>query len=206
MIQMHDRLRVLASRGIDIEQALDIGAYRGEFSDIMEDIWPGVRIQQFEADDRNIDYLNKDAKIVVLGDEERIVELHMIEDTGYGSTTGTSIFKEQTEFYSKSFSKMCKMVTLDSVVDMSGDWRKGLIKIDTQGSELKILNGARELLKRRPRFIILECSYVEYNKGAPLIHESFQYMSDLGFKPIDILGMNYLQDGTLIQSDILFES
>jgi len=207
MYMMHNRLYVLKeSRDIEIEQVLDIGAYRGEFSDIIDDVWPNAKVQQFEADERNKDYLLPNAKIAVLGDEEKTIELHTIEDTGYGSTTGTSIFKEQTEFYENSQSKLCNMTTLDKVVDMSGDWRKGLVKIDTQGSELLILKGATEFLKKNPRFIILECSYIEYNKGAPLIYESFDFMRSIGYRPMDIVGMTHADDGKLIQSDILFES
>ena len=42
-----------------IERALDIGAYRGEFTNLLKSIWPGIQVQQFEADERNKKYLRQ---------------------------------------------------------------------------------------------------------------------------------------------------
>lgn len=198
------RLLHLKKSGVDLEQALDIGAYRNEFTNILKSIWPNIKVQQFEADERQKKYLEKDAKIVVLGDSEKEVVLYTLEDTGYGSTTGTSIFKENTTFYKNPINKTCQMKTLDSVVDMSGDWSKGLIKIDTQGSELLILKGATEFLKNDPMYILLECSFVEYNQGAPLVSEVTSYMDSIGYRPIDIVDLHY-HDNQLIQGDYLFQ-
>jgi len=198
------RLLHLKKSGVDLECALDIGAYRNEFTNILKSIWPYIKVQQFEADERQQKYLEKDAHIVVLGDSERLVDLYTVEDSGRGSTTGTSVFKENTVFYQNPIKKTCQMKTLDSVVDMSGDWSKGLVKIDTQGSELLILKGATEFLKNNPKYILLECSFVEYNQGAPLIADVIKYMDSIGYRPIDIVDLNYI-DNQLIQCDCLFQ-
>ena len=200
-----ERFFYLKQKGVEIERALDIGAYRGEFTNILKSVWPTCKVQQFEADERNKEYLQPDAVFAVLGDAERTVELYTIEDTGWGSTTGTSIFKENTEFYKNSKPSLHKMKTLDSVVDMSGDWSKGLVKIDTQGSELLILDGAKEFLNKRPQYILLECSYIEYNENAPLIDKVFRYMDKIQYRPVDILDNSYI-NGQLIQSDWLFKA
>lgn len=199
-----ERFFHLKSAGFDLERALDIGAYRGDFTNILKSVWPSCTVQQFEADKRNTLYLQSDTVIGVLGDQERVVELYTIEDTGWGTTTGTSVFKEVTEFYNNSNVELHNMKTLDSVVDMAGDWSKGLVKIDTQGSELLILKGAKEFLKSKPAYILLECSYVEYNQKAPLVSEVFAYMNKIGYAPVDILDNNYI-NGQLIQSDWLFK-
>lgn len=199
-----ERFFQLKRTGVEFKQALDIGAYRGEFTSMLTSVWPTCKVLQFEADIRNKDYLQDDAIFAILGDTERTVELYSIEDTGWGSTTGTSIFKENTEFYANSKVELHQMKTLDSLIDLSKDWSESLIKIDTQGSELLILKGAKELLKQNPKFIILECSYVEYNQGAPLIGETFAYMTKIGYKAIDILDNSYI-NGQLIQSDWLFQ-
>lgn len=183
-----------------IERALDIGAYRGEFTNLLKSIWPRVQIQQFEADERNIKYLKNDAFIGVLGNENKQVDFYTIEDTGWGTTTGSSIFLEQTIYYTDPIIETKQMIKLDDVVDDTGDWSKGLVKIDTQGSELLILDGAKKFLKKDPKYILLECSYVEYNKGCPLINETLNYMHDIGYRPIDIM------NNTVNQADVLFKS
>lgn len=183
-----------------IERALDIGAYRGEFTNLLKSIWPSIQVQQFEADERNKKYLKEDAFIGVLGNENKQVDFYTIEDTGWGTTTGSSIFLEQTEYYTNPIITKKEMIKLDDVVDMSGDWSNSLVKIDTQGSELLILDGSKEFLKQNPKYILLECSYVEYNKGGPLINETFNYMHEIGYRPIDIM------NNTVNQADVLFKS
>lgn len=196
-----ERFFYLKRSGVEVKQALDIGAYRGEFTNILKSVWPSCHVQQFEADKRNKQYLQSDAVFEVLGDTERTVELFTIDDSGWGSTTGTSVFKENTEFYRDSKPQLRQMKQLDSFVTGTVDF----IKIDTQGSELLILEGAKNLLKGRPRFILLECSYVHYNEGAPLITDIFNYMNKINYAPVDLIDNSYIND-RLIQSDWLFET
>ncbi len=196
-----ERFFYLKRTGVEIKQALDIGAYRGEFTNILKSVWPSCNVQQFEADKRNEQYLQSDAVFEVLGDTERAVEFFTVDDNGWGSTTGASIFKENTDVYSTSKPIIRQMKQLDSFVTEPVDF----IKIDTQGSELFILEGAKNLLKIKPRFILLECSYIHYNEGAPLISEIFNYMNKINYKPVDLINNSYLED-KLIQSDWLFET
>jgi len=98
----------LKSMGINLEKAIDVGAYRGEFTDILETIWPGISVQQFEADERQKQYLKQSAKIVVLSNIEEETNLYTIEENGWGSTTGTSLFIENTEIYQNKITKKSK--------------------------------------------------------------------------------------------------
>ena len=149
---------------MQIEQVLDIGAYRGDFKQTVKSVWPDCRVQQFEADERQASHLSPDAKICLLGDQEREVDFYTIEDKVRGMTTGSSIYRERTAYYQNPKVIKKQMVTLDSVVDASGDWSKGLVKIDTQGSELDILRGGEVFLKiQQPRYTLLECSLMQYN-------------------------------------------
>jgi FkbM family methyltransferase len=205
MNETRDCFLRMKSAQVDIERAIDVGAYRGEFTNILESIWPKCQIQQFEADERQKQYLKNDAKIIVLSNTEEETNLYTIEDTYHGSTTGTSLYKEKTHVYRNPIVKKVLTKRLDDVVDMSGDWSKGLIKLDTQGSELMILDGAKKLLSLRPRYIHIEVSIREYNEGAPLVSEVFEYMKDISYSLIDILDRTYIDD-VLYQSNFLFES
>ena len=78
-----------------------------------------------------------------------------------------------------------------------------LIKIDTQGSEIDILKGGIETMKKAS-FIILEMPFLgEYNKGAPDFYDHIIFMKKHGFVPYD-LPEQHRANGILIQIDIIF--
>ena len=79
-----------------------------------------------------------------------------------------------------------------------------IIKVDTQGSEIDILKGGKDLVSKA-QAIILEVSFIEYNEGAPTAEETIDYMNEIGFEERMSLGEHY--DGeTIVQKDLLFTS
>ena len=51
----------------------------------------------------------------------------------------------------------------------------------------------------------MEVSLVEYNQNSPTKEFVYQYMGDLGFNPVEIIGnINHPLTHELIQQDILF--
>jgi FkbM family methyltransferase len=205
ILNFYHKLNQLKQWGITIENVLDIGAYRGHFTYTVRAVWPNAKIQQFEADERQKQYLREDAHIAVLGDSEREVDFYTIPDSAEGSTTGSSIYRENTIFYQRPIVVKKQMQTLDSLVDTSGDWSKGLVKIDTQGSELDILRGAKNFLEnQKPQYILLECSIKPYNDGAPLISQVTSQMLEWGYEFADVFDMTYEKSGQLLQMDVLF--
>lgn len=205
ILNFYHKLNQLKQWGVTIENVLDIGAYRGHFSYTVRAVWPHAKIQQFEADERQAQYLQKDAHIVVLGDSEKEVDFYTIPDSAEGVTTGSSIYKEKTIYYQRPIVLKKQMKTLDSLIDTSGDWSKGLVKIDTQGSELDILRGANNFLtNKKPKYILLECSVNQYNEGAPLISEVTSQMLEWGYEFADVFDATYEKSGQLLQMDVLF--
>jgi FkbM family methyltransferase len=203
------RFRYHISKGLRLDVALDIGAFRGDFTRLLKSLWPEITVWQFEADERQRGH-NPDAHYMLLGNRERECDFFTV-DEAVAWTTGSSIYRENTEFYRNPIVLKKTMTTIDSVmasVNFSGDWKEhGLVKIDTQGSEIDILEGARGFLARfAPRFILLEVSLIPYNQGAPLIADVFAYMTRLGYRPADLFDVQYAADGQLIQMDLLFES
>ena len=204
-----DRFRFHISKGLQIERVLDIGAYRGDFSRLIRELWPEARVWQFEADDRQRLH-NPEAIYALLGNSERECDFYTVDETK-AFTTGSSIYRENTEFYRDPIVLKKQMKTIDSLmdaIDFSGDWKEhGLIKIDTQGSELDILEGARKFLRTFvPRLVLLEVSVIPYNKDAPLMTDVLAYMKRIRYKPIDVFELQYASDRTLVQMDILFQS
>ena len=205
------RFETLKANGDNIQFVIDIGAYRGHFTETIHAVWPLAIVKQIEADERQLQFLQKNAIIALLGDKESDnVPYYTLSSDSI--TTGSSIFKEQSPYYtSNSTIVMQKPMTtldnLDKIHKFVGNWKThGLLKIDTQGSEMLILEGAKEfLLNKQPKFILLECSVVEYNKGAPSMLEMINYMNRLGYSIYDIFDLSYDSRGNLLQTDILFK-
>lgn len=205
------RFETLKSLGKNIQYVLDIGAYRGDFTETIHSVWPSAIVKQIEADERQRSYLQENAIIALLGDEEKDdIDFYTLDEDKI--TTGSSIFKELTPHYNATTTKIIKksMTTIDCLhekYNFFGNWKDlGLIKIDTQGSELLILNGATNFLNsKQPKYILLECSIVPYNRGAPIFAEVVEQMHKLKYIVKDVFDLTYGAKGVLLQTDILFE-
>ena len=77
-----------------------------------------------------------------------------------------------------------------------------IIKVDTQGSEIDILKGGKDLVSKA-QAIILEVSFIPYNDGAPDSQETIEYMNEIGFEERMSVGEHYDGD-TIVQKDLLF--
>ena len=77
------------------------------------------------------------------------------------------------------------MDTLDAVITRDGRHVDAL-KIDTQGSELDILEGARGCLSSSCLLAEVEVSFFERYRGQPLFRDIEAYMVDLEFELIDL--------------------
>ena len=151
-----NKFNILKSSGIHIQYVLDIGAYRGDFTDTIKSVWPSAIVTQFEADDRQSSWLSANAIIGLLGDVDgKEVDFFTLPPDKI--TTGSSIFKEQTIHYTNNSTVIIKkeMITLDTLTkshNFFGNWKDhGLMKLDTQGSELLILKGSSEFLSSKDR-------------------------------------------------------
>lgn len=82
--------------------------------------------------------------------------------------------------------------------------RPALLKVDTQGSELLVLEGAAGLLDQID-VIILECSFHQLRKNAPEFNEIVVRMNELGFACYETLEGHYRSlDNAMAQVDLVF--
>lgn len=93
-------------------------------------------------------------------------------------------------------------MTLDSVAKQHEWPMPDFIKLDTQGSELDILRGAKNVLDHAS-FVLVECATQNYNRGAPLMHEVIGFMAERGFRIHDIMQIHFV-GSVMLQADVLF--
>lgn len=120
------------------------------------------------------------------------------------SLGGSSVYGDTEADHMDSHSRSVPVVTLDQVcaqLKLSGLY---LVKVDVQGSELDVLEGARGILADT-ELVVLEVSLFEFFIGGPQFYDVVHYMKERGFVVYDIVGGgNRPFDGALGQVDLAF--
>lgn len=120
---------------------------------------------------------------------------------------GSSIFKETEGLNSQldGYSREVSMVVIDDLCNDKNLMGPYLIKIDTQGAELIVLDGISSKILEETEIIILEVSFFQFFVGGPQFYEVIKYMKERSFIVYDIIGSNYRPyDGALAQIDLAF--
>jgi methyltransferase FkbM-like protein len=98
-------------------------------------------------------------------------------------------------------------VPLKAIDDLCTEVKFGgpyLLKVDVQGAELLVLDGARRTLQDT-ELVILEVSLLHLYRDGPQLHDVVGYMRERGFLVYDIVGgHNRPLDGALAQVDLVF--
>ena len=199
-IGVFDFVNMVQSRGIRIDVVYDIGANRGQWTrdlrnscdkDIVCYLFEPNRFHNQSLKATGSPYFN-----VLFSDVTEEVEFYSINGTG------DSIFREVSKLYDEVKPIKMKTEVLEDFVMQNKLPRPDLIKLDTQGSELKILHGAMKLLGT-VKFLVLECSIMEFNSGAPTISEVTSFLKGQGFSPYAISEI-HKDENVLFQMDIIF--
>lgn len=183
---------------------LDIGANVGQFYKESMIVFPNAYYYLIEGNETCEDVLHTlgvDYSIDLLSDVTKQVDFYIRKNEP--RCTGNSIYRENTSFYDddqiiieKKQTKTISSIFLNKTFD--------LIKIDVQGSEIDIINGGIDIFKKA-KGILMEISLVEKNKNSPAKEFVYEYMDNLGFKPVELIGnINHPITYELIQQDIFF--
>lgn len=118
--------------------------------------------------------------------------------------SGSSIYNESEGAHVDGTPRQVPMRRLDTLVAEGNFNGPILLKLDVQGAELDVLNGASEILPD-VEVIILEVSLFSFYKDTPQFAEVIARMLELGYVVYDIFGgNNRILDNALGQLDICF--
>ena len=189
--------------GFHPDVIIDVGAYKGEWTSHVIKIFEHAKILMIEPQRSKETLLKNLAKLnpnilytrALVGDKNR-EKAQFCE-----METGSSIYEEQTD-HPRSMTYY-QMTTLNDVIDefqLKGNY---FIKLDVQGAEMDVLNGASRLLPHT-EVLLLEVSLLNYNEGAPLFAEIIGYLNSKNFVLFDICDLRRKPDDTLFQADLIF--
>jgi FkbM family methyltransferase len=197
-------LRNAAASGLAPCSILDVGAHRGRWAEAVRPLFPDAGILLLEANEEC--RVDLEAAASRMGRASaRIVLLGPREEDGvpfYRMSEGSSVLPELSDV-----PRTCARLparTLDRVVDPVEWPGPYLLKLDVQGYELSVLEGAENTLARAEA-VYLEVSYLPYNRGAPLFQEVVAFMARKGFLVYDLCSTHRrMSDGALFQGDVLW--
>jgi FkbM family methyltransferase len=195
-------LERLKSRGIVPTGFIDAGAHFGETNDIMQAIYPGIRVISFEANPHCESTLKQKGIEYIIGllGKEMVEKVPFYLNPDDITSTGCSIYLEKSKFFAHPTVIDLPMYRLDEVVPIEA--KLNFLKMDVQGAELDILDGATKLLPIID-WIYLEVSFAECNEGAPLFGEVFDYLRARGYRIDDLCDPTWVHN-RLLQGNFLF--
>lgn len=193
--------RRLRKKGFVPASVIDVGAYQGEWTRLVRRVFPNVAVLMVEAQQSKRPFLDN-----VCEELPKVrYEQALLGRTGgqrvrfFEMETGSSMFPENSNIARSE--RELTTVTLDEIA--GGVQSPVLLKIDVQGAELEVLEGAPQTLAAA-EVVQLEVALLPYNEGAPDLLEVLNYMSRADFVPFDISGMTRPNGVDLAQVDLLF--
>ena len=177
----------------------DIGAHKGDWTKKIKSEIPSVNAFMFEANpihENDLKSIGCYYHIGILSDSEKTADFYAC------GGTGDSLYQESTNVYQNVIPTKERCHTLDTLIQQEGLPQPDFIKLDTQGSELDILNGASKSLEHA-KALLLECPIYPYNAGAPSMKEYIDFLLQRGFYPSRCTEIHDMA-GVFGQVDIIF--
>jgi FkbM family methyltransferase len=189
-------------KNVPLNWVYDIGAHKGEWSSFYKKTsLKESNFILFEANEHHKkDLIQKTFIFFIetLSDEKKDVNFY-----NNNNSSGDSYFRENTPNHNGLHPQKKKTRTLDEIVLSKNLPVPDLIKIDTQGSEIDILKGAKKTLETC-KLVYLECPIIaNFNNNNLNIFDYLNYLKNLNYIPQEICEIHYYH-GYLIQVDILF--
>ena len=211
MSNLQGYLNSLRDKGFTPGKILDVGANVGEFARMCKSTWNTSKVMMVEATkecEADLQSVGEDYIITVLSSEDgKEIKFYKTSENLKG--TGNSYYLEKTSHYADD--KLVEEVMISQTIDtVFPEYDFDLLKIDTQGSEIDIMMGAKSSI-HKSKYVLLEVQIGEYNIGAPSKEDVIQYMSSIGFDKYDEVENHYwpvdgglFTRGQIFQQDLCF--
>lgn len=203
-------LKRLHALGISPEVVYDVGSSDGCWSESAMTLYPNASYVLFDPliehspvyqetlTPRLARHPNWTLRPHALGQESGTIEMTILENQ-----VGTTTLPQDGGLIGQTVTPV-EVFRIDDLVSRNVLPAPSLIKIDTQGSELRILQGATTCLPD-VEVLFLECWLQKaYGAPTPLFHELVEFLLPFGFRLWDFCGNYRRENGVLVSQDMVF--
>ena len=185
---------------------VDVGAYQGEFTQAIISSFPNASGLLFEPTPRSFEQLKKrfEASATIRMFDFALAEQQGVRDFFFAQDSATNSLLPFADASSPVEAKSIKVETLDSVLSSTNIMGIDLIKIDTQGNDLRVLHGARGTIKRYQPVLLVEAIFVPLYLGQASYYELFDFMRICNYRLGGIFESHWTEEGAIAYADILF--
>jgi FkbM family methyltransferase len=182
------------ARDSPIRTFFDVGANTGQTATRALKFFPGVRVFAFEPNPVTFSRLPPLPSLtpynLAIGDQDATATLFC-----NGGTRDSLIYADSG---ANGIDVECR--TIDTICRQEGINEIDVLKTDTEGNDLAVLRGAREMLKRT-RFVYSEFFHFHKSDRGTSLVETADFLRDFGFE----FSATYIGDvGTKFYADALF--
>jgi FkbM family methyltransferase len=185
----------------------------GQFAVACAKIFPGVSVHSFEPLPDCVRQLNRhvarlgDARVypIALGAQSGEVVMHVNSHSHSSSILGLGERHRRAFPRAREIDQIkVKMSTLDLEMERMSFERPTLLKLDVQGYESQVLQGATETLKR-VEYVLLEASFRPLYEGEKTFMDIARMMEGRGFEFLrPVAWLSDPHNGEVLQVDALF--
>jgi FkbM family methyltransferase len=215
MTRLHPDWKILDPIGPVTERhtIIDAGSHHGWFFHCWKDWCPSAVVHAFDADPEAVaksrELYGSDPDVHVhnagLGSTHGRLQFHVLEGSRVSSSflmPEEATWKEIDYHTGPITDRTVDVIPLDAFAREHALGEVYLLKIDVQGFELAVLEGAQELL-RRTRYVFVEAAIRPLYQGAPRFTGVHDFLDAHGFH---LIAMRAWHRGnlTLVESDLLF--
>lgn len=198
-----------------IDLIFDVGANGGQFAATMRDYGFTGDIFSFEPVAAEFAKLAAKAESDpkwnpihrALGAAEGEKLINVMADSVFSSfnrpsVAATAAFKDENRIIGSETVKIRRLDAVISEYGLAARLPRTLLKCDTQGFDLYVLEGAGDQLKTI-RLLQIEMSVSKIYDDAPSMTEMLRFLDDRGFAPVALFPVNRLADGSVVEFDYL---
>ncbi len=192
----------------------DIGASDGSSIIDFKKLFPDSKIFSFEpfpGSYQNLAAVSQQFKgswhfEMALSDQDGLINFFVNKSKATNSIFSpktTNSFIDAHAIFEKKIQVKSKM--LDTFLEENRILEIDILKIDVQGGELKVFQGAKKTLENKLiKIIYTEIWFLEGYDRQPLFHDIASYLASYGYFPFGIYNMHYRNDGHFLWGDAIF--
>jgi FkbM family methyltransferase len=204
-----DHMKALLRR-YEVDLVLDVGAHHGQFATFIRDIGFEGRIVSYEPVSEAFSALERssatdlkwDVHRLALGTEDGSATINVAKSTDFSSFLSLSRYGATT-LASKAATvreERVSMRRLDSVRPAEAEGGSSFLKVDTQGWDLRVLQGATGTLGRIVALQV-EIALRPIYDGMPSLEEVLDLLRSHGFEPTGFFPVSHDARLRLIEVD-----